>query len=451
MKGARPASRMRRCWQMAVLSIAAGWGLAGAAEHDKKACEIDLPTALRLAGAQNLDLKLARTKLAEARADHESAREQFFPWIAPGVGYRRHDGNIQNVTGDMLDVSKQSYTAGATLTAQVDLGDAHYKTLVARQLVKAADHAVAAQLQDTVLAAAQGYFDLAKAQASVGVATEAVRISQEYEDQLHRAVGIGVAFKGDELRVRVQTQRNQLALRQAQEQQRVAAARLAQTLHLDAAVDLVPREADLVPLALVATNATLEALIGQALAARPELKQGQALLTAARDAQRGARYGSLIPTLGAQASLGGLGGGVDGQWGNFNNSEDYFIGLSWRIGPGGLLDFGRLPAAAAHLRGTQVLDEKLRDAITRQVVEAHARAQSQSDQLLTARQALATAEESLRLTRQRQEFAVGIVLENIQAEQDLTRIRSDYLAAIAEFNKAQYALKKAIGALAEQP
>lgn len=444
-------ARAQRCLRSAVCALLLGWGLACAAEHVSKTCEIDLPTALRLAGAQSLDLKLAQEKLAEARADHESAREQFFPWFAPGAAYRRHDGNTQAVTGEILDVSKQDYAVGATLTAQMDLGDALYKTLVARQLVTAADQALAAQRQDVVLAAAQGYYDLAKAQASVGVATESVRISQEYEDQLHRAVGIGVAFKGDELRVRVQTGRNRLALRQAQEQQRVAAARLAQTLHLDAAVELVPREADLVPLALVATNVPLDALVGQALAARPELKQGAALVAAARDAQRGARYGGLIPTLGAQVSAGGLGGGVDGQWGNFGDSEDYFVGVSWRIGPGGLLDFGRLHAAEARLRGTRVLDEKLKDEVTRQVVEAHARMASQADQLVTARQALATAEESLRLTRQRQDFAVGIVLENIQAEQDLTRIRSDYLGAIAEFNKAQYALNKAIGALAEQP
>jgi len=40
---------------------------------------------------------------------------------------------------------------------------------------------------------------------------------------------------------------------------------------------------------------------------------------------------------------------------------------------------------------------------------------------------------------------VGVVLENIQAEQDLTRARLDVLTAIAEVNKAQYALKKAVG------
>ena len=39
----------------------------------------------------------------------------------------------------------------------------------------------------------------------------------------------------------------------------------------------------------------------------------------------------------------------------------------------------------------------------------------------------------------------SMVLENIQAEQDLTRARLDLLTAIAEFNKAQYALKKAVG------
>jgi hypothetical protein len=39
------------------------------------------------------------------------------------------------------------------------------------------------------------------------------------------------------------------------------------------------------------------------------------------------------------------------------------------------------------------------------------------------------------------------VLETIQAEQDLTRARLDYLRAVAEFNKGQYTLKKATGDL----
>jgi outer membrane protein TolC len=42
---------------------------------------------------------------------------------------------------------------------------------------------------------------------------------------------------------------------------------------------------------------------------------------------------------------------------------------------------------------------------------------------------------------------VGVVLETIQAELDLTRARLDYLKTVAEFNQAQYALRKAVGKL----
>ena len=71
--------------------------------------------------------------------------------------------------------------------------------------------------------------------------------------------------------------------------------------------------------------------------------------------------------------------------------------------------------------------------------------QSLLDQLGTTKQNLATASETLRLTRERKQFGVGIVLEDIQAQQELTRARSDYLNALAEFNKAQYFLLKALG------
>jgi outer membrane protein TolC len=47
----------------------------------------------------------------------------------------------------------------------------------------------------------------------------------------------------------------------------------------------------------------------------------------------------------------------------------------------------------------------------------------------------------------RKEFAVGNALEVIQAEQDLTRARSDYANAVVDYNKAQYALTRAIGGL----
>jgi outer membrane protein TolC len=427
--------------------FAASLCFADGEETNRVATPIDLPTALRLAGAQNLDVQIAREKLREAKANHQSAVSQFFPWISPGIAYRQHDNKIQDVQGNIIDVHKYSYAPGATVGVQLDLGDALYRSLAAKQLAHAADHALEAQRQDSVFAAAQSYFDLVMARNAIAVAKDSVRIASDYESQLTGAVESGIAFKGDLLRVRAQAERNRLTLRQAQEQQRLAAARLSQVLHLDSAIELAAQESDLIPLALVETNAALDPLVQQALAARPELKQNQSLVSAAREAKNGATYGPLIPSLGAQGFWGGLGGGREGIGDTFGGQQDYVVGATWRIGPGGLLDFGRVRSAESRLKIATLTNDRLRDDITRQVVELFTRWQSLADQLIAVQRVLAAAEEELQLAQQRREFAVGIVLETIQAEQDLTRARLDYLKAIADLNKAQYGLMRATGRL----
>src|SRR5436190_4995471 len=204
-----------------------------AAQETNQVYPIDLPTAMRLAGAQNLEIQIARERLKEAEAERTSATERFFPWIAPGVTYHRRDGVAQAVpAGTISDAHFQSYSPGVALAAQLDLGDAIYKNLAAKQLVKAADQALETQRQDAVLNAARSYFDLTKAKGVIEVANAALKTSQDYEQQLHEAVIAGIAFKGDELRIQTQTKQYQISLRQAAEQQRVAAVELARLLHL---------------------------------------------------------------------------------------------------------------------------------------------------------------------------------------------------------------------------
>jgi OMF family outer membrane factor len=259
---------------------------------------------------------------------------------------------------------------------------------------------------------------------------------------------VGLAFKGDTWRAATQVERNRLALDRAREQRRLAAAHLAQVLHLDPAVTLLPEGGDLAPIHLTPADRPLDALIAEAIAARPELKQYAAQLEAARKNRQGAIYGPLIPTVGGQAFYGGLGGGV-GNPGprEFDQSSDYSAGLSWRIGPGGLFDAGRVRVNDARVRTGTLELERVREEVVRQVVDGHTRIHALAAQIEDARRAMEAAEQSLRLARERREFAVGAVLETIQAEQDLTGARLDFLNAVAEQNKAQYSLERARGAL----
>ena len=174
------------------------------------------------------------------------------------------------------------------------------------------------------------------------------------------------------------------------------------------------------------------------------------LIAAARETKSGTTYGPLIPTLGASAFFGTLDGGRRGMTDSSGGQQDYFIGASWRIGPGGLFDFTRVHVAESRLKIAGLSADKLRDDATRQVVEAFTRWQSLGDQMETAKRALAAAEEGFRLAQQRKEFAVGVVLETIQTERDLTRARLDYLNTIAEFDKAQYLLSRTTGRLGNE-
>jgi OMF family outer membrane factor len=260
-------------------------------------------------------------------------------------------------------------------------------------------------------------------------------------------VEAGIAFRADELRVQVQTERNNLALQQAQQNERTAATVLAQVLHLDPAVRLVATNRDMIPLAIIRDSRSVSMLIEQALIARPELGQTNALVESANYTKQGATIGPVLPTVSGQAFTGQFGGDSDKFPSRSGGSQDYAVSLGWRIGPGGLFDVPRIDAAAARLRTARLIADRTRDDVIGQVVDAHTRVLSLRGQIDQAARALDAAAETLKLSEERKEFAVGNVLEVIQAEQDLTRAQSDYANAVVDYNKGQYALTRAIGGL----
>lgn len=421
--------------------------LAHVAPAQTATAPIDLPTALRLAGAANLEVKLAQEKVSEARAASDLARNRFLPWITPSLAIRRHEENVQAVNGPVFAADKQSLAAGLAVQAQLEPGEIYFQHLVSRQQVRAAEAAAASRQRETVLRAAAGYFELLRARAAVAAAEESAAILERHARQAAVLGETGLGFRGDVARLAAARDRATLTVARLQADQRIAAARLAETLRLDPAVDLTPADTSLEPLRLLDAGDSPAPFIATALARRPELDEAAARREAARLSRRGAEVAPLVPTIGAQAALGGLGGGPAGSrvtrdWGF---SGDFALGLSWRVGPGGLFDPHREREAAARERQAGLAQEILQDAVRRQVVEQHVRVRSLSRQLDLARAALASADTTARLSRQRRETGVSAALEDLQAEEELVRARRDYVGVIAEYNQAQYALRFVAG------
>ena len=75
---------------------------------------IDLANVLRLAGARDLDIAVARQRVLQATADLSQARALWLPSLFFGPTWYRSDGQIQTVNGPVQTISRSSLFLGGT-------------------------------------------------------------------------------------------------------------------------------------------------------------------------------------------------------------------------------------------------------------------------------------------------------------------------------------------------
>lgn len=439
----------RRLWSsllsLRVLPLLLASGLAALDNVISAPMHVDLPAVMKLAGANNDEVQLARAKHSEALAESRLAWQRFWPSLTLGAGYRRTDGNVQDIAGAVFDVSKQQYSVGPNLMIDWSPGDMYYSALAAKQKALAAEQLAEKARRDIVTQATGRYYDLLATEASLAIIEDDLRLTQDYEKQIGGAVDAGTAFRADLLRVKTQVSREKLSIRQHEEARDLAAAALAEILRLPAETDLRPAKADLVPVRLLDRRTGVATLISQAAQQRPEMKAAEAVNSAAGLDSERARVAPMIPSVQAGYGFGGLGGGYNGDMGNFDDSQNVFIGLGWKIGPGGLFDRQRKVIAGAREEAAGLQAAQVKAAIGREVVEAAAKSQSAHDQIAINDEAVGAAEEMVKLAKERQASQLGVVLEYLLAREELTRARQSRVQSVTRFNKAQHELKRAAG------
>src|SRR6266702_643547 len=96
------------------------------AKPEDQPLPINLPTALALAQAKPLDIAIAGQRLEQALAQEQKAKTLWLPSLLAGIDYTRHDGQLQDVVGNVFGTSKQSFMAGGGPIAVFAFADALY-------------------------------------------------------------------------------------------------------------------------------------------------------------------------------------------------------------------------------------------------------------------------------------------------------------------------------------
>jgi outer membrane protein TolC len=434
-----------------------------APEPGDRALPINLPTALELAHVRPLDIALAALRERIAVADLDRARALWLPTIYVGGDYFRHDGRLQDVAGNVFDTSKGALMAGAGPSMIFAVSDAIFAPLAARQVVRARQAEVQAASNDSLLAVAEAYFNVQQARGDLAGATDAAR---QAEELLRRTEGLAesVAAPIETLRARTELAHRRQALDLARERWRLASADLARILRLDPDAVVVPLEPPHLQVTLVGTDKPVDDLIPVALMNRPELAAQQALVQATLERMRGERLRPLVPSVllrGASTNPAGtLGGGVFG--GGLNDSLNHFgargdldLQVLWQLDNLGLANRARTDARRAEHELALLDALRVQERVAAEVVQAHAQAQSAASRVGLAQAGLRDAVESVQKNFEGMSITKrpggNVILLLIRPQevaasiQALAQAYADYFAAIADFNRAQFRLYRALG------
>jgi outer membrane protein TolC len=419
---------------------------------------IDLPIALRLANAQNTLIAVARQRIDEATAQLDQARVLLLPTLAAGASYHKHDGRLQDVEGNVFEVSRASGYAGLGagavaagpivvpgVSVRSDLADAIYLPLVARQNALAREAESRAVQNNVLLGVTIAYLELVRAKAEPVIADEALANASELARVTDEFAKAGEGLQSDAERAAVERSLRERDVEKGRETLQVRSAQLAELLRLDPRTDLDPLDATALPIHVVPEGQSLAELISTALGNRPELKQSHRLVHAACERLRQAKYGPLLPSVLLGLSVGGFGGGTGSTIGNSSDRTDFDAMLFWELRNLGLSDRALTAERRSQYEQAQTLEVAALDHVASEVSQALAQVTSRRKQIAIAEAAVERALNSFRLNRTRIFEKQGLPIEVLQAIQSLAVTRREYLSSVIDYNVAQFRLHTALG------
>ncbi len=457
---------------------------------------IDLTATLRAAAADNLEIQTARVQIEQSRGQLESIAGGAFPALAPTAVFEHVEGSVRAVRGDLVEAGFNTFLPSVAVQWVLNPGSVVYQIIAAQKRLYAARHQERSVMQETLRQAAVQYYDLVLAQNRVSTANEAVQEAQELWriNRLRTQTGTGVP--ADELRAEARLAEFQQNLVSAINDFYQASVNLTVTLHLDAAVTLIPKPDQLPPVTLVKPDLSLDELVELAVVYRPDLKNVRALVEAAAAARAAAWFGAFGPQFQLSYQYGGIMGHardvVTGQGipnnlivnpananGSFSSNplangairegvsrlsaaaahrRDQSTGMhdqqrwgaaaGWRFS---LSAIGDLRTAGAFKEQTIIEAERALDRVKAQVVSARESSRTNRELMVLSQRQVAAATETLRLSQANLEAGTMTTLDVLQAQDAANQARLRHAEAIVRYNQSQVNLLAALGAMQPPP
>jgi outer membrane protein TolC len=459
---ADPANPLRGVSSPAVSPLSEAKMKPAPFEPSDRRFPINLATALRLSDARPLIVAAAQAGVWIAEAELTRANVLWVPTFMFGADYLRHDGGGPDFNkGIMTAPSTNYFIAGGSADLYVNLTDAIFEPLVARQVLNARNWDIQSAKNDALLQTADAYFRAHQYRGMYAGAIYTVERAQLLVDRI-TALSKELVPKDEVDRVL-----NMLAeLKQravlARQEWRVASADLTQVLRLDPRAVVEPLEHDHAQITLIDPGRSLDDLISVALVNRPEVSSRRASVQAAESRIRREKARPLLPlvavngfqTPGMLLQGGIFGLGPNSSLNQWRGRTDVSFQLMWQLESFGIGNLARIK----NQRGAQsqaVIDlRNTQDTVAADVMRALSRVQSAAARVLQAdrslRNGIVSFNGHLEGLQQTRRFGNVLVLtfrpqEAVYSLELLNDAFNEYFTTVAEYNRAQFELFHALG------
>jgi outer membrane protein len=411
------------------LAVPAAAQQAPAPQH----LEVTLPEAIQRALLVQPAMISARGENRSAAAARRSARGAFLPIITTNASASRSSQPRKGEQGD-TNTYPPIYTYSGTLNASLDLFAGFRRAANLRATsatLDASEAGVVFQRFQVTLDTKTAFYDASAAEDLVRVAQSQVRRAQQQLQISVDKLRAGSATRSDSLRSTVDYGNARIALLEAQANLTTTQATLGRQIGVDQPVRAVPDSA--LPL-LPDTSAVRASALDRA----PQVEQADARARAAR-AQVWTARASYWPSL--NVSYGDT--RTDTLFPRlplFSNLKERFswsFGVSWRLFDGFSREQQQVTASVAR-DNAEAAAADTRRGVNAQLAQQIAALSTAYEKIDIARQNVAAATEDLRVQNERYRVGAATILDLLtsqtaltQAEQNLVRVRFDYLIARA--------------------
>jgi outer membrane protein TolC len=428
------------------------------------ALPINLATALRLADARPIVIAAAQASLEASQARLDQAKVLWLPNLYIGASYYYHGGGAEGNSGTEFENSRNQFLAGGGPTAVFSTTDAIYVPLAQRQVVRAREYDVQTARNDALQTVAEAYFNVQQARGRLAGAEDAVTKSREL---VRRAAGLGrdLAAPVEVNRARTQLADLEQTAATAREQWRVASADLTRALRLAPSAVVAPLEPPYLQVTLVSPRESVDNLIPIGLTNRPELASQQALVRATLARLRAERIRPLLPSVvllgdAVPAAPGGyLMGGIygsdlNGHGNPWTGRIDPSVQVVWELRNLGLGNRAAVRERQAETQQANIELFRIQDRVAAEVAQAVAHLESAATRIERAETGLKEAQinfaGNLRGISETTRLADVLTLvirpqEAVASLDQLAKAYDNYFVSVNDYNRAQFALFRALG------